>query len=112
MFNFEKLDVYQRSIEFLALSATIIDGLPKGSGALVDQLKRAALSVPLNIAESQGRPSPAEAARAYAFARGSAMECAAIVDAARVLGAIDQAKADQARELLLRIVQMLSKLCR
>jgi len=112
MFNFEKLDVYQRAIEFLALSSTIVDGFPRGSGALADQLKRAALSVPLNIAESQGRASEGESARAYAIARGSAMECAAIIHAARVLGVVDQDKADRARDLLIRIVQMLTKLCR
>jgi four helix bundle protein len=111
-FNFQKLDVYQRAIEFLAIAMTIIDALPRGSGALADQFKRAALSIPLNIAESQGRPSPGQAARAYAIARGSAMECAAILDAAKVMGGLDDAKATQARLVLLRIVQMLSKMCR
>lgn len=111
-FNFQKLDVYQRAIEFLALAMTVVDSLPRGRGALADQLKRAALSIPLNIAESQGRPSPGEAARAYAIARGSAMECAAILDAARVMRAIDDAQTSQARVLLYRIVQMLSKMCR
>ena len=52
MFNFEKLDVYKCAIDFLALSAGIIEELPRGSGVLADQLKRAALSVPLNIAEA------------------------------------------------------------
>lgn len=111
-FNFQRLDVYQRAIEFLAVAATITDELPRGSGALSDQLKRAALSVPLNIAEAQGRSSPGEAARAYAIARGSAMECAAILDAARVLNAVDETRATTARVLLVRIVQMLTKLCR
>ena len=45
----------------------------------------------LNIAEAQGRSSPGEAARAYAIARGSAMECAAIIDAARVLNVAGRA---------------------
>ena len=111
-FNFQKLDVYQRAIEFLAATTTIVSEFPRGCGALADQLRRAALSIPLNIAEAQGRPSTGESARAYAIARGSAMECAAIVDAASVLGAIDGAKATNARALLLRIVQMLSKMCR
>ena len=57
------------------------------------------------------------AARCYQLemariARGSAMECAAIIHAARVLGVVDQVKADRARDLLIRIVQMLTKLCR
>lgn len=111
-FNFQRLDVYQRAIEFLAAAATITDELPRGSGALCDQLKRAALSIPLNIAEAQGRSSTGEVARAYAIVRGSAMECAAIIDAARVLNAIDEQRAAKAGALLVRIVQMLTKLCR
>lgn len=111
-FNFQRLDVYQRAIEFLAAAALIIDELPRGSGALSDQLKRAALSIPLNIAEAQGRSSPGEASRAYAIARGSAMECAAIIDAAGVLNAVSEARAANARALLVRIVQMLTKMCR
>ena len=46
-FNFQKLDVYQRAIEFLAIAMTIIESLPRGCGALADQLRRAALSIPL-----------------------------------------------------------------
>ena len=51
MSDHEKLDVYQCSIEFLALSVQVIETLPKGYSALVDQLKRASWSIPLNIAE-------------------------------------------------------------
>ncbi len=51
MLDHEKLDVYQCSIEFLALSVQVIETLPKGYSALVDQLKRASWSIPLNIAE-------------------------------------------------------------
>lgn len=112
MFNFQRLDVYQRAIEFLAASTAITDELPRGRGALSDQLRRAALSIPLNIAEAQGRSSAGEAARAYAIARGSAMECAAIIDAARVLNAISADNATKGQALLLRVVRMLTKLCR
>ena len=111
-FNFQRLDVYQRAIEFLAAAATITEQLPRGSGALSDQLRRAALSIPLNIAEAQGRSSPGEAARAYAIARGSAMECAAIIDAARVLNVVSADNATKGQALLVRVVRMLSKLCR
>ena len=46
MFSFERLVVYQRAIDFLALSAQVVNELPRGSGFLADQLKRAALSIP------------------------------------------------------------------
>ena len=111
-FNFQRLDVYRCAIDFLAACASITQQLPRGNGALSDQLRRAALSIPLNIAEAQGRSSPGEAARAYAIARGSAMECAAIIDAARVLNAVSAHDATKGQALLVRVVSMLSKLCR
>ena len=51
----ERLDVYQKSTQFLALASTILDNLPKGNATLADQLKRAALYIILNIAEATGR---------------------------------------------------------
>ncbi len=85
MLDHEKLDVYQCSIEFLALSVQVIETLPKGYSALVDQLKRASWSIPLNIAEGCGKNSLPDKQRFYAFARGSAMECATILDVLNML---------------------------
>ena len=110
-FAFERLDVYQRAIEFLVVVARIISELPGGNAALTDQLRRAALSVPVNVAEGVGRSSAADRRRHYAIARGSAMECAAILDACRVLQLSNPELLAQGRSLLLRVVQMLSKLC-
>src|SRR5438045_6291970 len=84
-FGFEGLDVYQRSVEFLALAWQLGEALPRGQSGLADQLRRAALSVPLNIAEGTGRIGEADVSRHRAIARGSAMECAAILDVMRVL---------------------------
>ena len=80
--------------------------------SLSDQLKRAALSVPVNIAEGVGRTSLADRRRHYAVARGSAMECAAILDTCRVLRAANPASLAEGRSLLLRVVRMLSRMCR
>ena len=110
MLSFQKLDVYRCAIEFLALSIRFPADLPKGHSALVDQLRRAALSVPLNIAEAAGRVSDADVARHYGIARGSAMECVAIVDVLQVLGAIDRQRHASGLELLERVVSMLTKL--
>jgi len=78
---------------------------------LQDQLRRAALSIPLNIAEASGRTGKAEAARTYAIARGSAMECAAVMDALKLLKLVDTARYQRGLELLARVVAMLTKLC-
>jgi four helix bundle protein len=112
LFGFETLDVYQRSVEFLALAWQLGDALPRGQSALADQLRRAALSVPLNIAEGTGRIGEADVSRHRAIARGSAMECAAILDVLRVLSLASPDVLTQGRSLLLRVVSMLSKLCR
>jgi four helix bundle protein len=112
MLSFQKLDVYRVAVEFLALTAEVSAEVPRGNAALLDQLRRAATSIPLNIAEAAGRTGPADAARIYAIARGSAMECAAVLDALRVLSIIDAKMHQQGLELLERIVAMLTKLCR
>jgi four helix bundle protein len=112
MLSFQRLDVYRCAIEFLALTAELVDKIPRGNAPLLDQLRRAASSIPLNIAEAAGRTSKADAARAYAIARGSTMECAAALDALLVLKAVDARTKQQADELLERIVSMLTKLCR
>ena len=112
MLSFQKLDVYRCSIEFVAISAEIGGAIPRGHADLRDQLRRAAFSVPLNIAEGAGRASEADGARHFAIARGSAMECAAVLDVVRALGALQDAQYGQAVELLARVVAMLTKLCR
>ena len=66
----EDLDAYQAAIEFLALAAKLIDHFPRGYGSLADQLKRASLSIPLNIAEGYGKKGVADRARFYDIARG------------------------------------------
>jgi 23S rRNA-intervening sequence protein len=51
MLSFQKLDVYKCAIEFLALAAQVSVDVPRGNAPILDQLKRAATSIPLNIAK-------------------------------------------------------------
>lgn len=106
----EKLDVYQCSIQFLGLAADIIQRIPSGYAKLADQLHRAAFSIPLNIAEACGKNSPKDRANRYAIARGSTLECGAIIDVLDTLSLIDQNRYEKAKTLLVRIASMLSKL--
>ena len=108
----ENLDVYQCAIEFLRLSLRFLGSLPRGESELRSQLKRAAMSVPLNIAEGAGKPSPVDRARYHAIARGSAMECAALIDVCLLAEMISRDDAYDAKSLLVRIVAMLTKMCR
>ena len=112
MLAYENMDVYRCAIQFLALSAKALEGMPKGNSGLSDQLKRAALSIPLNIAESSGKTTSADRKRFCAIARGSAMECSAILDACRVLSLVDENIVEEGKSLLVRIVAMLTKMCR
>ena len=111
-FDFEKLDAYKAAIEFVTLSGEVIGELPPGNSNLADQLRRAATSITLNIAEGSGEFSPGDKARFYRFARRSATECAAIYENCKCLGMIKEEKFTKGRELLLRIVQMLVKMAR
>lgn len=108
----EKLDVYKVAVEFLALSQQILDSFPKGFSTISDQFRRAALSIPLNVAEGAGRKSAADSARYFSIARGSALECGAILDACNVLKVIQTEAFFRGKELLIREVEMLSKLSR
>jgi len=110
MLHFQKLDVYQRSIEFLALAHRVRERLPRGHADLADQLRRAAQSVPQSIAEGCGRTTRADKAKHYTIARGSAMESASHLDVMRVDELIDAELYARGVELLERIVAMLTKL--
>ncbi len=70
------------------------------------------MSVPLNIAEAVGKTSEADRNNRYAIARGEAMECGAIIDVIRLLGTVPDSDLAAAKRLLVRVVGMLSKLCR
>src|SRR6202044_1044924 len=68
--------------------------------------------IPLNIAEGSGKPAPADRARFYAIARGSAMECAALLDVCRVAGLVSVGEVEEGKVLVTRVVAMLTRMCR
>jgi four helix bundle protein len=110
MLSFQKLHVYQRSIEFLAVAIEIIGDLPKGHAELADQLLRAAQSQPRNIAEGAGRRTSVDQARFYTHARGSAMEAAAALDTMRVMKLTTESNYARGLKLLESIVAMLTRM--
>lgn len=79
---------------------------------LRDQLRRAALSIPLDIAEGAGKTTAADRARFHAIARGSAMECAAILDICLICGTATEEDHDLGKQLLTKIVSILTRMCR
>ena len=112
MFGHEKFGAYQYSIEFAALAAQIIEKLPEGHAKLIDQLRRATISISLNIAEGSGKNTESQKCHCYAIARGEAMECAAIMDILECMRMLDSRGAKKAKELLERVVSILSSVCK
>jgi four helix bundle protein len=111
MLSFQRLDVYQRAIEWLSIVTEFVEEVPRGHSERVDQRVRSAESVVRNIAEAAGRWSPADTAKHYKMARGEAMECVASLDILKIRRLLDAARYARAIELLERIVAMLTKLC-
>jgi len=109
-FDHEKLDVYRVSIEFVSVTESVVSAIPKGRAYLSDQLRRAGTSIVLNIAEGAGEFCSNEKARFYRMAKRSATECAAVLAICQGLGLISTRDVITGRDLLLRIVSMLTKM--
>jgi four helix bundle protein len=78
-FDHEKLIVYQRALQFIAWLTEILERVPAKLAAH-GQLDRASTSLPLNVAEGNGRFTAADRCRFFDIARGSARECAAALE--------------------------------
>jgi four helix bundle protein len=110
MLSFQRLHVYQRAIEFLALATEIVEQMPRGHSQRADQLIRAAESVLRNIAEGAGRWSEADSAKHYKIARGEAMESAASLDVLKLRQLVQPSTYQRGIQLLESIVAMLTKM--
>ena len=106
LFDHEKLDAYREAIAFCGWVGEFLESIAAKTAAK-DQLDRASTSIPLNIAEGNGKFSGRDRARFLEMARGSALECAACLDVlvARKLAA--PGAVELPKEKLVRIVQML-----
>ena len=111
MFGHEKFEAYQIAVNYVEVAFRLHDKLPSGNSGIKDQLKRASISIPLNIAEGSGKTTKADRLRYYAIARGSALECAALCDVISLLDERYTTDSTQAKELLLSVVSILSKVC-
>ena len=105
-FDHEKLDVYQEAIAFCGWVGELLSQI-SAKAAAKDQLDRASTSLPLNIAEGNGKFSTVDRARFLEIARGSALECAACLDVLTVRKLVAAERILPAKERLVRIVNML-----
>jgi four helix bundle protein len=112
IFDHEKLDVYRLAIEFVTtVDAWFDNGALAGCRlSAVRHLDDASTSVSANIAEGNGKRSPADRARYFEISRGSALECAACIDVLVARKRLTGDQAHPAKATLVRIVSMLTKL--
>jgi four helix bundle protein len=110
-FDHEKLDVYQEAIAVCGWVGEFLAAI-SAKAAAKDQLDWASTSIPLNIAEGNGKLSARDRSRFFEMARGSALECAACLDVLLVRKPADEAQVVLAKERLARIEQMLIGLLR
>lgn len=110
MMSYEKLDVYQVAMQFLAMAIKIASQMPPGNSDLADQIKRASMSISQNIGEGAGKRTPADCRKYFDIARGSAMECGVHLDICSTLGLAQPELIKSGKELLTRAVAMLTRL--
>ncbi len=105
LFDHERLKVYREAIRFVGWVSPWLEELPSKLAAR-DQLDRASTSVPLNIAEGNGKRSYAERCRYFDIARGSGVECAACLDVLVGRGQLMPERAEEGKAILIEIVSM------
>lgn len=107
--NHQKLNIYSASREFVHECYRLTNHFPaEEKFAMVSQIRRAALSVHLNIAEGASRKSEAERKRYYEIARGSMIEIDAALDIADDLGYMKNLNAGSLGEKMVRCFKLLS----
>lgn len=104
-------DAYDRSIDLLRSLAPLITAVASADPSLADQLRRAAQSVPLNVAEAQRRTLRDRRNR-FRIALGSAAEVAACLDVGLALGYVAAEQVAPALELVDRVRAMTFRLSR
>jgi four helix bundle protein len=113
-FDHEKLDVYRLTLQYITWVTPLIAELRERHGKLVaepcEHLDRASLSILFNTAEGNGKRQRQTRAKFFDDARGSATECAACLDAIVAKSACPASRVQDGKDMLLRIVSMLTKL--
>lgn len=112
MNSFRRLIAYQKSKDLVKCVYELIKKFPREEQyALCDQLRRAVISVPSNIAEGSGRQTDKDQAHFYTMAYGSLMEVLAQMDVAMDLGYISSEEFQNINILIEEEAKMLSVMC-
>ena len=109
MFDFEKFPVYQEA-ELFYLEIIKLFKENKINKDIKDQLKRASMSIVLNIAEGAGKYSKNDKKNFYVISRGSANECVALLRILKLEKIINDKQYNILYNQLFNIGKMLSGL--
>ena len=101
----------QASLEFITWTIPLLERL-SASTSVRNQLDRASTSVPLNIAEGNGKFTSPDRCRFFDNARGSALESAACLDVMVAKKFFSAAEIRAGKAMLVKIVSMLFGLIR
>ncbi|MEK7605009.1 MAG: four helix bundle protein [Patescibacteria group bacterium] len=111
--NYKDLIVWQKSILLVKAIYQITSRFPNHEMySLVSQMRRAAVSIPSNIAEGYGRKSSREFAQFYAIAYGSALELETQLIICHELTYISKEQFEKITPLLEEVLRMLNSLVR
>ncbi len=105
-----RLDVYRVAVVLARKTREAAKTIPRGDRPLADQMKRAATSTVLLIAEGANRRSPGDKRHRYSLARGECGELASAVELARAYDLFDGEQATELLELAGRANAMLLRL--
>ena len=110
-FFFRKLNVYQRAVDLVAEIYELLKRFPSEEKyALCDQIRRASVSVPSNIAEGMSRFSNKEKIHFWDISNGSLMETMCQIEIGKRLGYVSQEEYDRMEKDISEIAYMLSSL--
>ncbi|MBT3394774.1 MAG: four helix bundle protein [Waddliaceae bacterium] len=111
-FNFENLDVYKKAVDFVSHIYLLTKSFPKNEVfGLTSQLRRAAVSISLNIAEGSARTKK-DFSRFIDMSRGSIFECTTVLQIALQQNYIKKNTFKQCKEYLIEMSKMLNGLKR
>ncbi len=103
----KRFDVYRASQAASVECVAICGAWPRGHAKLADQLRRASISVALNVAEGLSKRRPAEKRKAYDIAHAECTEAIAALHQALLLGLASEAAISGVMNILERSAAML-----
>ena len=108
-YSYKNLNVYIKSKELVKQIYELLKKFPKEEQfALSDQLRRAVISVPSNIAEGSGRTSAKDQAHFFEMAFGSLMEVDCQMDIAQDLSYVSSEEHEDVSKQISQVAALLS----